>query len=150
MPATYTTAHGNAGSLIHWERPGIEPTSSWIRVRFISAEPQWGLPSFTLLNLESSLPVKPSQGSKGRRWSWSSPERPWLFSPLEFHSVKRVTILVLKFQIPISCSYFYIKKQLDKLLYSWTLHSRNTIQSLSGTGEGTEAVVVNSWMCFTV
>ena len=25
---TYTTAHGNAGSLIHWARPGIEPASS--------------------------------------------------------------------------------------------------------------------------
>ena len=26
--ATYTTAHGNAGSLIHWARPGIEPPTS--------------------------------------------------------------------------------------------------------------------------
>ena len=31
-----TTAHGNAGSLTHWSRPGIKPTSSWILVRFIS------------------------------------------------------------------------------------------------------------------
>ena len=28
--ATYTTAHGNAGSSTHWARPGIEPASSWI------------------------------------------------------------------------------------------------------------------------
>ena len=28
--ATYTTAHGNAGSLTHWGRPGIEPTTSWL------------------------------------------------------------------------------------------------------------------------
>ena len=27
---TYTTAHGNAGSLTHGVRPGIEPASSWI------------------------------------------------------------------------------------------------------------------------
>ena len=27
---TYTTARGNAGSLTHWERPWIEPTSSQI------------------------------------------------------------------------------------------------------------------------
>ena len=33
---TYTTAHRNAGS---WVRPGIETTSSWILVRFVSAEP---------------------------------------------------------------------------------------------------------------
>ena len=35
-----TAAHGNAGSLTHWARPGIKPTSSWIRVGFIIAEPQ--------------------------------------------------------------------------------------------------------------
>ena len=38
------TAHSNARSLIHLERPGITTTSSWILVRFISAEPQWELP----------------------------------------------------------------------------------------------------------
>ena len=32
----YTTAHGNAGSLTHGGRPGIEPTSSWILVRFLN------------------------------------------------------------------------------------------------------------------
>ena len=37
---TYSRTHGNAGSLTHWARPGIEPTSSWVLVRFISAAPQ--------------------------------------------------------------------------------------------------------------
>ena len=32
--ATYTTVHGNAGSLTHGVRPGIEPASSWILVGF--------------------------------------------------------------------------------------------------------------------
>ena len=41
--ATYTTAHGNVGSLPHWARPEIEPESSWIRVGFVSAVPQWEL-----------------------------------------------------------------------------------------------------------
>ena len=27
---TYTTAHGNGGSLTHWARLGIKPASSWI------------------------------------------------------------------------------------------------------------------------
>ena len=40
MSVTYTTAHGNAGSLTHWARSGIEPISSWIPVRFVVAEPQ--------------------------------------------------------------------------------------------------------------
>ena len=33
--ATYTTSHGNAGFLIHWARPKIEPASSCILVRFV-------------------------------------------------------------------------------------------------------------------
>ena len=41
--ATYTTAHGNTGFLTHWARPGIEPESSWILVRFITAQPLWEL-----------------------------------------------------------------------------------------------------------
>ena len=33
------TAHGNTGSLTHWVRPGIKPSSSCILVGFVSAEP---------------------------------------------------------------------------------------------------------------
>ena len=33
---TYTTTHGNTGSLTHGAWPGIEPTSSWIPVGFVS------------------------------------------------------------------------------------------------------------------
>ena len=36
---TYTTAHGNAKSLPHWARPGINPATSWFLVGFISAMP---------------------------------------------------------------------------------------------------------------
>ena len=36
---TYTTAHGNTRSLTHWVRPGIEPTTSWFLVGFVSAAP---------------------------------------------------------------------------------------------------------------
>ena len=43
-----TEAHGNACSLTHWARPGIEPAASWILVRFMSAEPQLELPLFTI------------------------------------------------------------------------------------------------------
>ena len=34
--ATYTTAHSNTGSLLHWARPGIEPQPSWIPVGFLT------------------------------------------------------------------------------------------------------------------
>ena len=40
MSVTYTTAHSNARSLTHWERPGSEHTSSWIPVGFLTAKPQ--------------------------------------------------------------------------------------------------------------
>jgi len=32
----YTTAHGNAGSLTHGARPGIEPRTSWFLVGFVN------------------------------------------------------------------------------------------------------------------
>ena len=38
--ATYTTAHGHAGSLPHWASPGIEPATPWFLVGFVSAVPQ--------------------------------------------------------------------------------------------------------------
>ena len=40
---TYITAHGSAASLTHRVSPGIEPVSSWMLGRFISAESLWEL-----------------------------------------------------------------------------------------------------------
>ena len=34
--ATYTTAHGSAGSLTHWARAGIKPAIPWFLVRFVN------------------------------------------------------------------------------------------------------------------
>ena len=48
--ATYTAAHGNTGSLIHWVRPGIKPTSSWVLVGFITTEPQWDFLNFKCIS----------------------------------------------------------------------------------------------------
>ena len=36
VSVTYTTAHGNTRSLIHWARPGIKPAPSWFLVRFVN------------------------------------------------------------------------------------------------------------------
>ena len=49
VSATYTTAQGNTGSLTHGARPGIEPTSAWLLVRFVSAVPQWELQALATL-----------------------------------------------------------------------------------------------------
>ena len=43
-PAGLHHSHSNAGSLTHWVRPGIRPTSSWILVGFVTTEPQLGTP----------------------------------------------------------------------------------------------------------
>ena len=50
------TAHSNARSLTHWMRPGIEPTSSWILVRFINHWTMMGTPTFRLL-ISTSCPI---------------------------------------------------------------------------------------------
>ena len=40
VSATYTTAHGNAGSFTHGVRPAITPVSSWLLGRVLTTEPQ--------------------------------------------------------------------------------------------------------------
>ena len=42
----YTIACGNARSLTHWAGPGIEPTSSWILVEFLTCWATMGTPVF--------------------------------------------------------------------------------------------------------
>ena len=41
---TYPAACGSAGSLTHWERPGIQPPSSWMVVRFLTCWDTRGTP----------------------------------------------------------------------------------------------------------
>ena len=44
-------SHGNAGSLTHWVRPGINPETSWFLVGFVSTGPQRELPVCLRLTL---------------------------------------------------------------------------------------------------
>ena len=39
VTASLNHSHSNTRSPTHWSRPGIKPASSWILVRFVSAEP---------------------------------------------------------------------------------------------------------------
>ena len=57
---THTTAHSNAGSLTHRERPGIEPATSRFLVRFISTAPRWELPFVCFCFSLFSVPCGPS------------------------------------------------------------------------------------------
>ena len=65
MTATYATAHGNAGSLTHWARPGIKPATSWFLVRFINHCTMMGTPRHSIFLDLSPLSLP--------RFSWSSP-----------------------------------------------------------------------------
>ena len=49
MSAIHTTAHSNARSLTHWERPGIEPAFLWILVGFINCWATKGTPTTSFL-----------------------------------------------------------------------------------------------------
>ena len=53
---TYTTAHGNTGSLTHWVRPGIKPTTSWFIVGFVSPAPRRERQSMHSLYSFSAVP----------------------------------------------------------------------------------------------
>ena len=46
---TYTTAHGNAGSLSHWARPGIGPATSFFPVGFVNHWAMTGTPAVRFL-----------------------------------------------------------------------------------------------------
>ena len=48
VSVTHTRAHGNTRSLTHWARPGIEPSTSWFLVGFIS---HWAMTEFQFLVL---------------------------------------------------------------------------------------------------
>ena len=70
--ATYTTAHDNAGSLTHWARPEINPVSSWMLVRFVSAEPQWELHVASFFNTVNNHYVCNSLSNGSEKKSWKS------------------------------------------------------------------------------
>ena len=72
-------AHGNARSLTHWARPGMEPTTSWFLVGFVSATPRGELFFFfsVLCILSSSSPrwfIWPLFWGQNGRWKLENQE----------------------------------------------------------------------------
>ena len=51
----YTTAHSNAGSLTHWARPGVEPPSSWMLLRFFNHWAMKGTPALVILKSKEHI-----------------------------------------------------------------------------------------------
>ena len=65
MSATYTSAHGNAGSFTHWTRSGTEPASSWILVGFVNHRATTGTPT-NIFNIPNFLFPQSSYCSTSR------------------------------------------------------------------------------------
>ena len=55
MSVTYTTAHGNAGSLTHWAKLGIEPAALGILVGFINYWVMTGTPGYWAFNITRQI-----------------------------------------------------------------------------------------------
>jgi len=77
--ATYTTAHGNAGSLTCWLRPWMESATSWFLVGFVSAAPRrelqkiiswWKLINVSIIQIKNlylhELPCPPGQNGEAK------------------------------------------------------------------------------------
>ena len=59
IAASLHQSPSNTRSLTHWARPGIESTSSWILVGFITAEPQRELLNCSISGIRSQLQLQP-------------------------------------------------------------------------------------------
>ena len=72
------TAHSNAGSLAHWTRPGVEPASSWMLVRFVNPWATTGTPDYVLLKMTQNG-VGYLQNDVVKVYIFYSPKFPHLF-----------------------------------------------------------------------
>ena len=83
--AIYTTAHGNARSLTYWERPRIEPATSWILDLFPlnTKRNVWFLGLFVLLHPQHMEIPKPGIKPKPQQWQCQ------ILNPLCHHGTPR-------------------------------------------------------------
>ena len=72
-------SHSNTGSLTHWARPGIEPTSSWILLSLLTTEPwrellnstfslKWELTLFFIIIFVKNTLPNQHKGTKFNTW----------------------------------------------------------------------------------
>ena len=91
--ATHPTAHGNARSLAHWARPGIEPASAWILVRFITTEPQRELPDIPFFTKHSQPTTREVVGNTEKVGDGHCPELKELPKYLAGETLSQATCL---------------------------------------------------------
>ena len=86
---------GNAGSLTHQARPGIEPVSSWVLVQFVFCWATTGTPTSASVAVEVSSVVKLQEGwdfkwTRHKSWvfiAWNCFASPVLLGPIALDSV---------------------------------------------------------------
>ena len=87
MSVNYTIAHGNARSLTHWARPGINPATSWLLVGFICAAKgnsqflnyiqvyfMWCRSQMQLWSCVAVLWCRPAAAAQIRPLAWEPPQ----------------------------------------------------------------------------
>ena len=105
---TYATACGNAGSLTHWGRPGIEPTSSWRLCQALTHWATMGNPSplssyspFFVANTAGMPDILPhinwfdSLLEMQAHWG----KGPWLFMAVKFQNCESYLIYTIGYQL---------------------------------------------------
>ena len=103
--ATYSIAQGSAGSLTHWVRPDMGPTSSRILVGLVTAEPQQKLPySIFWWWISKFLMSVPSLLKTWWPTSWKytflGVQKSLIITCITLHSHSPSALLIL----PISCN----------------------------------------------
>ena len=106
----YITGHSSAGSLTHWARLGIELASSWILVRFVTAEPQWESLIFFLICVSHWFAYVESN-----LWPWNNSNMNWWVI---------LYLCILGFSLLIFCwgfLYIYLSKILVCIFFFFAL-----------------------------
>ena len=75
--ANSTTVHGNVGSLTQWVKPGIEPASSWMLVRFLT---RWATKGTPWYSNSDEVVKRKAQGLGDRVLTSWGPYRHWSLS----------------------------------------------------------------------
>ena len=108
----YATVHSNARSFTHWSRPGIEATSSWMPVGFVTSVPQQELLKLFLFEK-------------------------WLLNALVFFNLKmKVTVFLKHMDFWVNVSFFVKGRQLACLNFRcfsvyWFFYYHYFLQGLS-------------------
>ena len=121
---------GNARSLIHWGRPGIEPTSSWILDRFLTAEPLQELQWYHFYQVLWDSPKMPLKAkTKNNELQTKKENPPWYLIPsrVEFRQILTKNSEQLKTEKQWVCLCFSTSPQKKHCRWKWCFHLKEPV-----------------------